>query len=195
MRARARVQLPPHARTRAHTHRFELPESLQCGTVNDFFAGLSGRIGTCPRAHVHLHACFRRCCLRCPEVYPPSPSWMCTRGGRPRVAGAAHLNFFEAMRAEHCSRAGSDKEFETLNYRIKRRARAECAPVRPALLSALRVALVGRRALQLLPCDCAGAPTAFALHRVLRVQAQRRGCPEPSSAFRDPACAVAGEGR
>ena len=74
------------------------------------------------------------------------------------MAGAAHLNFFEAMRAEHCSRAGSDKEFETLNYRIKRRARAECAPVRPALLSALRVALVGRRALHYCPAIVLARP-------------------------------------
>ena len=34
--------------------------------------------------------------------------------------GSAHLDFFKAMEAEHCVRAGCDELFETLNYRIRR---------------------------------------------------------------------------
>lgn len=33
--------------------------------------------------------------------------------------GSANLDFFNAMKAEHCSKAGSKDEFETLNYAIK----------------------------------------------------------------------------
>ncbi len=36
-----------------------------------------------------------------------------------RAAGAAHLEFFKAMEAEHCSRTSCEEEFETLNYRIR----------------------------------------------------------------------------
>ena len=38
----------------------------------------------------------------------------------PRLAGSAHLDFLEAMRAEHCLRGGHDEEFVTLNYHIQR---------------------------------------------------------------------------
>ena len=52
-------------------------------------------------------------------------------GGGGGAAGAAHLNFFEAMKAEHCLRTGCDFEFETLNYRIRRR-REPPPPARPS---------------------------------------------------------------
>ena len=38
--------------------------------------------------------------------------------------GSAHLDFFKAMEAEHCVRAGCDELFETLNYRICRSSAA-----------------------------------------------------------------------
>jgi hypothetical protein len=37
------------------------------------------------------------------------------------VAGSPHLDFKDAMEAEHCKQAGCNEEFETINYRIQRR--------------------------------------------------------------------------
>ncbi len=34
-------------------------------------------------------------------------------------SGSAHLKFLDAMKAEHCSKAGSNDDFETPNYAIK----------------------------------------------------------------------------
>ena len=44
--------------------------------------------------------------------------YMIIRCAMLRGAGAAHLDFFPAMQAEHCVRAGSSDKFETINYRI-----------------------------------------------------------------------------
>ncbi len=41
------------------------------------------------------------------------------------IAGAPHLKFMDAMRAEHCSKYGSDIVFETSNYRIRTTPAAE----------------------------------------------------------------------
>ncbi len=71
---------------------------VSCGTVNDFHAGVEGRIGKSLR---HLPAIFR--CADPPDY---------------ESAGTPSLKFEPAMEREHCNSKDSLKEFKTGNYNI-----------------------------------------------------------------------------